>query len=109
MQHAELDAAHDEGDGGQVAQFRLKRQDAANKRFQAATKTLAVTRRRLGVMKIEIRHENAAVADSAVGQCKSVDARANDRVSAEPAVAGTLREFFDAGLEDDRRAMAGQD
>jgi hypothetical protein len=109
VQHAELDAARDQVDGDAVSQMRLKRLDAANKRFLAATRALAVTRRLLGGMRIEIRHENASETGAAAGRCESVDEKGTDRVSGEPAVAGTLQDFFGTGLEDERRAMAGQD
>jgi len=56
VHHAELAEAFGDASGGKVGQMRLKRLEAANKRFLAATKALAVGRRLTQGLKIEINH-----------------------------------------------------
>ena len=61
--YAELAEATGDDGGGKVAQMRLKRLDAAHKRFLAATKALAVTRRLTAGLRIEINHTHGSTAD----------------------------------------------
>lgn len=66
VQHAELAESAGDAGGGPVAQMRLRRLDAATRRFLAATKALAVTRRLMAGLKIEIRHTHGPTADAPV-------------------------------------------
>jgi hypothetical protein len=55
-QHADLAEAVCETDGIKVTELRIKRLDAANKRYLMALKALAMVRRLTNGLKIEVNH-----------------------------------------------------
>lgn len=109
VHHAEFDeAAGDSSGGGKVAQMRLKRLDAANKRFLAATKALAVTRRLTAGLKIEIRHTHGSPSEvpegteagtaqtsataGRAGRIREVDGDPADKVPVADRLRGLIKE-----------------
>lgn len=96
VQHAELAEASAVHDGGQVSQIRIKRLDAANKRFLAATRALAVTRRLTAGLKIEITHQQEPAAPTQ----RPVATATRD-------VHGRLRDFIDESVAQDQGVMSG--
>lgn len=87
VHYAEFAEAAGDAGGGKEAQMRLKRLDAANKRFLAATKALAVSRRLTAGLKIEIRHTHG----SPPGVPEGAGAGTSE-TSATPVHAGRMRE-----------------
>lgn len=67
VQYAELAEATGDDGGGKVAQMRLRRLDAAHKRFLSATKALAVARRLTAGLRIEINHTHGSSANAPEG------------------------------------------
>ena len=92
VHHAETMEALGDASGGKAAQMRLKRLESANKRFQAATKALAVARRLTNGLKIEINHTTASPAP-AVGETVAASRAAHAR---NP----VTRSNADAGVHD---------
>jgi hypothetical protein len=99
VHHAEMAEAFGDAGGSKVAQMRLKRLDAATKRFQTATKALAVARRLTNGLRIEINHTGTGSAN----QPTSGDNGSSD------AVRERLRTMFneDAALAEEKDLATG--
>ncbi len=102
---AELCEASREHSGGKLAAMRLKRLESANKRFHAAIKLLAVARRLVNGLKIEITHtDGQPVANKGSGtNAPSIPGEAGQAA----AVHDRLKDFFDVGAEKVENTAAG--
>lgn len=102
---AEICEASSEPSGGKIAAIRLKRLESANKRFNAAIKSLCVARRFANGLKIEITHTHE---QPAANNGSGTNAPSGPGEAAQPAaVHDRLKNFFDAGATPIERAAAG--